>query len=357
MLKALQNKLLVITTNSWLDLIIHFAIAVSIVAIAATLFINAFLPSITHHGQIITVPDLRGMSVDEADRFLQARGMHYIVGDTSYSRKHKLNAVLAQTPEAGEKVKQGRRIVLTVNPKTPPKQKMIKLSGEQIDDARRMLENIDLEVGRVNYKPDLGKDVILEYYVNGRKMDSLTIVKGFYVPIGTKVDFLVADGRGESEFSVPNLVGLSEEEAEEVAKAHEISLHKQYDHRSKRELGTVVWQNPPTHIGTVRKGGKTGVYEERERNKIRSGDLMDIKIAGNPAAKPMTDEEREAYERNRDSLERNVNNRTGKELEEYYKKWSKEDKKNEKEKPKDKPKDKDKDKDKPKDKPKDNNPK
>ncbi len=328
MFKALQNKLLIVTTGSWFDLLIHICLAMAITAITGMLFINSYLPSVTHHGQVITVPDLTGMSVNEAERFLRTRGMDYVVSDTSYSRKHKLNVVLSQTPSAGEKVKQGRRIALTINPKDPPKKKVPKLDGEQIDDVRRILENANLEIGRINYKPDFGKDVVLEFYINGRKMDSATIAKGYFVPVDTKVDLLVADGRGETEFNVPDLTGLSEEEAEEVAKAHEITLHKQYDYKSRRELGTVTWQNPPTHIGTVRRGKGAGGngYEERERNKIRAGDLMDIRIAGNPAAKPMTDEERYLYEQKKDSLERNINMRTGKDLNKRYKNWEEENK-------------------------------
>jgi beta-lactam-binding protein with PASTA domain len=146
-------------------------------------------------------------------------------------------------------------------------------------DAKRILENEGLEVGRVTYKPDFSKDVVLEYYVNGQKMDSSNIHKGYLVSIGTKVDLLVADGRGEEEFDVPNLIGLSEEEAEEVAKAHEISLHKTYDYKSSQASGTVIWQNPATYIGATHKGTKQP--NKRERNKIRSGDAMDIRIVGN----------------------------------------------------------------------------
>jgi hypothetical protein len=140
------------------------------------------------------------------------------------------------------------------------------------------------------------------------------------------------------------MIGLSEEEAEEVANAHEISLHKTYDYKSKRPLGTVIWQNPPTHIGTVRNNTKSGSYDTRERNKIRSGDVIDLRIAGNPSAEPMTPEELAEYERKKDSLERDIRFRDSKQMDDYYKKWEKEDKNKPKEK-----KDKDK-KDAPKDK-------
>lgn len=320
MLKSLQNKLFIVTTNSWSDLLMHAFLAVSIIGITALLFIFSFLPSVTDHGQVVTVPDLREMSIEEASSFLYQRGMSFEIKDTAYSRKHKLGVILSQSPEAGEKVKRGRRLALTINPKTPPKTKIPDLDGQQIDDARRMLENAGLDIGRITYKPDLGKDVVLEYYVNGRKMDTTLIRKGYYATVGTKIDMLVADGRGETEFNVPNMIGLSEEEAEEVANVYEISLHKSYDYKSKRPLGTVIWQNPPTHVGVVR----TGSADEREKNKLRSGDIIDVRIAGNPSAKPMNETEMYEYERKKDSMERSNNYRSSKDMKKFYKEWEKE---------------------------------
>jgi hypothetical protein len=206
MFKAFQHRLFIIPTQSWVDLLMHLALAASIIAISVVLFIFSFLPAITDHGQVVTVPDLVNMSFDEAERFLRSRGMDYMVGDSIYSRKHKLNVVLSQSPKAGEKVKYGRRIILNVNPKTYPKHRVPNLDGQQLHDARRLLENEGLEVGRITYKPDFSKDVVMEYYVNGRKMDSATIAKGYMALVGTKVDLLVADGRGETEFNVPSLI-------------------------------------------------------------------------------------------------------------------------------------------------------
>ncbi len=351
MLKSLQNKLLVITTHSWLDVFLHLLLAIFIVCITAVLFMFSFLPSVTDHGQVVTVPDLREMPLKEAENFLYQRGMSYIVGDTSYSRKHKLGVVLSQSPEAGEKVKRGRRIVLTINPIAPPKARIPDLDGQQIDDARRLVENAGLEMGRITYKPDLGKDVIIEYYVNGRKMDTTLVRKGYYAVVGSKIDMLVADGRGETEFNVPNMVGLSEEEAEEVANAHELSLHKSYDYKSRRPLGSVLWQNPPTHVGVMR----AGKGDDREKNKLRAGDVIDIRIAGNPSAKPMDEKEMYEYERKKDSMERSNNHRTAKDMKKHYNQWNKDRKEKEEEEKKKTPKKDDKETPKPTPKPKEDN--
>jgi hypothetical protein len=46
----------------------------------------------------------------------------------------------------------------------------------------------------------------------------------------------------------------------------------------------VIWQNPPTHIGTTRRGKQSNSHiDTREQNKIRAGDVIDIRIAGNPS--------------------------------------------------------------------------
>ena len=171
MIKYLQQKLLVVHTNSWLDVLANLLIIICMTVILVILFIYSFLINITHHNQTITVPDLRGMNVDEAERFLHSRGLDYVIGDSTHSRKHKPFVVLSQSPEAGDKVKLSRRIVLTVNPKVPPKSKVPSLFDTEYDDAKRRIESSDLEIGRIRYKPDVAQDKVLEYYIDGKKMD------------------------------------------------------------------------------------------------------------------------------------------------------------------------------------------
>lgn len=312
----MERRFILIKGNTVVDLLLHIGIVLTLTIVIGLLFFNAILPSITYHRETITVPDLKGMSVAEVDKFLKFRGLDYVIRDSSYSRAHKPYIILSQSPLPGESVKRSRKLILTANPKNPPKVKVPYLRDVPFADAQRMLKNMELELGRLKYQPHVAKNTVLEQEVKGVKL-YLTeddIKKGVFVPKGTKIDLLLADGKGEKEFGVPDLVMMPLDEAEFVIKGHNLQIGNiNYDFNSSREIGTVLRQIPPVYVGKVRQGVKSGSSgDDRERNKVREGDIIDLWVAGNPAARPQRDgeEESEAERKLRDSLDSPANIRS-----------------------------------------------
>jgi hypothetical protein len=109
------------------------------------------------------------------------------------------------------------------------------------------------------------------------------------------------------------------EEAEMVIKANELLLgNVEYDFKSKREIGTVLRQSPPVYMGKPRLGVKAGSsQDDRRRYKVRAGELIDLWVAGNPAAKP---KEGEAFEEEEDTVYSNPRERKIREIDQYDKK-------------------------------------
>jgi len=73
----------------------------------------------TRHGQNIVVPSLEGLQINEANTILQAKGLHAEIVDSIYQRNAVPGAIIDQTPKAGNKVKQGRSIYITIYSRTP----------------------------------------------------------------------------------------------------------------------------------------------------------------------------------------------------------------------------------------------
>ncbi len=322
-----MNKiLLLIKTNSISDLLIHLGIVISLLVIGFMVFFNSFLPAITYHRETVTVPDVTGMSVVEIENFLQSRDLSYEIKDSSYSSKHKPFVVLSQSPVPGSKVKRYRKLFLTINPKKPPLVKMPNLIDMPFSEAMRALRNEGLEYGRVKYVPHIGENVVLEQIILDKSYgsDDIEAIKaGIKVPKGTRVDLVVGDGLGEREFPVPDLVMMPLDEAEFVIKGHELVRGTiTYNYNSNREIGTVISQNPPVYIGRTKEGVKPGsTMDNRKKSMVRAGEIIDLVVSGNPAARPedeekMTPEER----RRRDSLEQNYNVRRQEEIEKIRKK-------------------------------------
>ena len=84
-----------------------------------------YFPFKTNHGDTITVPSLVGMSLEEIDEFLSDRDLRFeILEDSSYNSKYPPFTILQQNPSENEKVKENRKIYLTLNSSIPPKIRM-----------------------------------------------------------------------------------------------------------------------------------------------------------------------------------------------------------------------------------------
>ncbi|NJO02688.1 MAG: PASTA domain-containing protein [Bacteroidia bacterium] len=130
--------------NSTADVLINMGIVVTLGVIILLFFFNSLLPAITYHRETVTVPDLVGIQVDELGDFLERRDLSFVIQDSSYSRKHRPNVVLTQSPEPGAKVKRNRKLMITINPNQPPKVKMPSLVGMPFSEARRTLRMLIL---------------------------------------------------------------------------------------------------------------------------------------------------------------------------------------------------------------------
>lgn len=73
----------------------------------------------THHGESVTVPDVRGKSAKEAMRILNDAGLGVEVSDTDYVATKRADIILEQSLSAGQVVKPGRVVHLTINASRP----------------------------------------------------------------------------------------------------------------------------------------------------------------------------------------------------------------------------------------------
>lgn len=74
----------------------------------------------THHGEGITVPNIKGMSYERALALVESDGLQLVVSDSSYNKKLPADCILMQTPGYGAKVKSGHTIYVTVNAASSP---------------------------------------------------------------------------------------------------------------------------------------------------------------------------------------------------------------------------------------------
>jgi len=173
----------------------------------------------TKQNQSIEVPDLTNMSIVEVEGTLTEKQLRYRIIDSSYVANKQAGVVITQYPSPAHKVKEDRRVFLTVNAKSAPKVKMPDLIDKSLRIATNRLENIGLKIGEVKRKPDLAKDAVLEQKLEGKKIEP-----GKLIDKGTLIDLVVGSGYGSSSYKLPNVKGLTLESAVSTLKSGSLKM-------------------------------------------------------------------------------------------------------------------------------------
>ncbi len=187
----------------------NISIMLSLVASIVFFIFYIYFPLITNHGDTITVPNLVGMELSELDDFLSDRDLRYeILNDSSYSSDYPPYSVLQQNPSENEKVKENRKIYLTLNSSIPPKIKMPKIINGSVKNAQLILKSYDLKLGDITYVPDMARNAVLKIYINGDSINESDLILK-----GSIIDLEVGNGLGNQVFDAPDLINIGLEEA------------------------------------------------------------------------------------------------------------------------------------------------
>ncbi|MCF6466427.1 Stk1 family PASTA domain-containing Ser/Thr kinase [Clostridium sp. Cult2] len=190
----------------------------------------------------ITVPDLRGMHRDEAKEEVEKLGLGFSVVNEVYNSEFKKDEVVSQRTKAGEKVKEGYIIEVTVS-KGSNLVKVPNLINRNIDEVDSLLRDANLGEGLVDYKPS---DTVEANIVISQSPDPYSEVEE-----GTKVKIVVSQGPEKKVVVMPKLIGLSEKEARNAIIAYGLVLDTiTPEANDEYEKGLVFWQSiePGTEI-------------------------------------------------------------------------------------------------------------
>ncbi|MFC4873576.1 PASTA domain-containing protein [Negadavirga shengliensis] len=224
---------------------IHLLMILGIFFVLLTVFFKVYLPSYTNHGESVTVPDLEGYHYKELEAYLKARDLRLeITPDSGFVSDMKPLHVLKQNPKPGTKVKQNRKIYVTLNAQNAPLINMPNLVNTPLKNAQEILANHGLIRGEIVYVPDIGINVVLEQKYRGRN-----IREGFEIPKGSQIDLVVGDGLGNQILEMPNLIGMDDVEAEFLILGSGLRMGNiNYVPTDSVPKGTVVRQLPPAGL-------------------------------------------------------------------------------------------------------------
>ncbi|MDH6305718.1 hypothetical protein M2459_002526 [Parabacteroides sp. PF5-5] len=149
-------------------MMILLAIVVSCAILYGTL---KWLDSYTRHNEAVIVPDVKGLNVEEADRFFQSKGLRYTVIDSVFSKSVKPGAIVEITPSSGSKVKEGRIVFITVNAMTSQMAEIPEVEDMSFRQAYALLRSRGFENIETVYVSGVYKDLAIGIELRGRLLN------------------------------------------------------------------------------------------------------------------------------------------------------------------------------------------
>lgn len=164
-----------------------------IVVVGALMFgVLKWVDVYTRHGEAVVVPDVKGMGVGEAEKVFRNRGLNCVVSDSTYVKDQPAGCILEYNPGAGQKVKEGRTIYLTINTLDIPLQIVPDVAdNSSLRQAEARILASGFKLSEIQYVTG-EKDWVYGVKYNGRQ---LTI--GEKVPVGSILTLMVGNGDRE----------------------------------------------------------------------------------------------------------------------------------------------------------------
>lgn len=214
----------------------------------------------THHGITYEVPNLHGLTLNEAKQAVAKGKLELTIHDSIYQKDLRPGEIIDQVPKAGHRVKEGRVIYLTINSGKPEKVTLPKITDISFRQAQVLLDKCGLIVDSIIYEPSEFNDLVLAAYY-----DTTNVQEGDILPKGSHLILTVGQSRGNSTSILPDLRGLFYEEAKKALQQARLNpgiiLYDQSVTTADDSLNARVWKQMP---------------DSRYTREVHSGSSVDL---------------------------------------------------------------------------------
>lgn len=202
---------------------------------------RVIMPAYVAHDRDRYLPDVRGLSFDDARERLALEGFEALKGAVKFTDSYPPGTVIDQYPKVNRRVKPGRRVRLTV----AEREKMVAvpdLVGKSIRSARLEISEAGLEIDSLitEYDVEVPRNVIKWQYPRA----------GDHLRRGSGLTLIMSLGRPPDFYQVPQLFGLSLTKAEELLEEAHLTLGR-ITYRQNEELVPYTVLDQSVEAGTI----------------------------------------------------------------------------------------------------------
>ena len=131
---------------------------------------------------------------------------------------------------------------------------MPNLVDKTVQNAELILKSYELKRGRITTKPDAFRNVLEQHY------DEEIIEANTKIAKGSKIDLVIGDGHGITQFEMPSLLGLPLEEAEIMILGNSLNIGIVFNNEENIPSNYVVIKQSPLQGNTVRVSNEVNLW-------------------------------------------------------------------------------------------------
>ncbi len=226
--------------------LIYIAAVAGIFILGMAVFNFVILPILTGRGDIVIVPELKGVSLEAAEEACREAGLNLMVTGERYSENAPSGYVLDQDPSPGEGLK-GRRTVKVITSSGMQMEEVPDLTGRSLREAELGLESARLRRGSLSrvFTSETGPNRVAASSPQG----------GSQSAVGSSVDLLLFMTGEPAVFLMPDLTGKDLLFVRERLERGGFHITRVVSRRDETRFpGTILSQNPPAGY-SIKEGG------------------------------------------------------------------------------------------------------
>lgn len=233
------------------------------------------LKSYTRHGESFPIPNFTGLTVEEIESIADENDLKYEIVDSIHFDGAKPGVVVEQIPEPGSEVKRNRIIFLTINSTVPEKVTLPKLTDISFRQAQALIENCGITLGNISYQPSEYNNLVLKVVQNSRELST-----GDIILKGSSVDLVIGSSSGSQDTPLPNLTGLTYNEADNLLKSNFLNtgvlIYDESIITPEDTLSALIWKQYPNYQNTriVNLGTSVDLWFTLDSLKIQQPTLQ-----------------------------------------------------------------------------------
>ncbi|MFN7115705.1 MAG: PASTA domain-containing protein [Saprospiraceae bacterium] len=240
--------------------------------IALLFLLGLVLRIYTRHNESVQVGNYIGMSLDEATRRARDRSFRMVVIDSidaSGSNEGKApGTIVDQDPLPFSRVKQRRRIYLTIIKSVPSETELPTLVGRYLfDQYKAAVESrgFKTSIKERQFDAKMEPNTILYFYYKDQKITDEDLRRGIKLPRGSLLEFVVTE-RSADFVEIPDLVCKTYEAASFIISANNLAVGNIVGEVTDLN-SAYIWKQEPEYVQfqTIRMGEQITLYVTQER--------------------------------------------------------------------------------------------